>query len=280
MKTAKYSVELRDFLAARGAGLTVGFVPTMGALHRGHLSLAEAARRECDVVVASIFVNPTQFNDPADLASYPRMPEQDMKLLEGAGVDVAFVPSVEEIYPKPDTRQFDFGPLARVMEGASRPGHFNGVAQVVSRLFDIVQPDRAYFGEKDFQQVAVVRAMVGQLGYKVEIVSCPTVREADGLAMSSRNLLLDKAHRAAAPYIYMALQKGVELGRSLSPAEVRSHVVQAIDATGLLRTIYFNIVDTLTLQEVERWDDHRAIRGCVAVQAGAVRLIDNIAFRS
>ncbi|MDE6857633.1 MAG: pantoate--beta-alanine ligase, partial [Alistipes sp.] len=160
----------------------VGFVPTMGALHAGHRSLVERARRECETVVVSVFVNPTQFNDKNDLRNYPRTPEADLALLEEAGADYVLMPSVEEIYPEPDTRVFDFGEVDKVMEGATRPGHFNGVGQVVSRLFEIVQPARAYFGEKDFQQIAVIRAMVRQLGLPVEIVECPIVREADGLA--------------------------------------------------------------------------------------------------
>ena len=185
-----------------------GFVPTMGALHEGHVSLVERCRRECRRVVVSVFVNPTQFNDPADLRSYPRNLEADLKLLEAAGADFVYAPSVEDVYPEPDTRQFDFGQTDKVMEGAHRPGHFNGVAQVVSRLFAIVQPDKAYFGEKDFQQIAVIRAMVRQLQIPVQIVPCPIVRGADGLALSSRNALLTAEHRAAAPQIYAALKAG------------------------------------------------------------------------
>ncbi len=188
-----------------------GFVPTMGALHEGHVSLVERCRRECRRVVVSVFVNPTQFNDPADLRSYPRNLEADLKLLEAAGADFVYAPSVEDVYPEPDTRQFDLGQTDKVMEGAHRPGHFNGVAQVVSRLFAIVQPDKAYFGEKDFQQIAVIRAMVRQLQIPVQIVPCPIVRGADGLALSSRNALLTAEHRAAAPQIYAAAESGCRI---------------------------------------------------------------------
>ncbi len=199
----------------KGRGRVVGMVPTMGALHEGHLSLVRLAKSRCDIVVVSIFVNPTQFNDPEDLKRYPRTPEADAKLLEAEGCDILFLPTVEEIYPEPDTRVFDFGYIGEVMEGAKRPGHFNGVAQVVSRLFTIVKPDVAFFGRKDFQQIAIVKSMVKQLHFNIEIVSCPIVREEDGLAMSSRNALLDPAGRAAAPQIYRTLQMAVE--RAASP---------------------------------------------------------------
>ncbi|MFI3280458.1 MAG: pantoate--beta-alanine ligase [Rikenellaceae bacterium] len=258
---------------------TVGFVPTMGALHAGHISLVERARQECDVVVASIFVNPTQFNDKGDLATYPRTPEADAALLEKSGVDYILMPSVEEIYPTTDTRIFDFGAKDKVMEGASRPGHFNGVAQVVSRLFDIVQPTKAYFGEKDFQQIAIIRAMVDMLNYTVEIIDCPIVRDQDGLALSSRNMLLTPQHRAAAPQIYKALCDGVTLSASASPSEVIESVTKQIYANPLLSVVYFEIVDSLSLQKVESWSDSTAIQGCITVKAGEVRLIDNIKFR-
>jgi len=259
-------------------GKRVGFVPTMGGLHRGHISLVERAREQCQVVVVSIFVNPTQFNDPADLQNYPRDVEGDLKLLSGSGADVVFVPSVEEIYPVPERRTFDLGQVDKPMEGSSRPGHFNGVAQVVSRLFDIVEPDAAFFGLKDFQQVAVVQAMVARLGYKVRIVACPTVRELDGLALSSRNRLLDPAHRAAAPLIWKTLREGAAMRGKRSPAEVKEIVTSALNADPLLRVIYFEIVDALTMHEVSSRDDAAAIQGCIAVQAGSVRLIDNIEF--
>ena len=257
----------------------VGFVPTMGALHTGHRSLVERARRENETVVVSVFVNPTQFNDKNDLRNYPRTPEADAALLEAAGADLVLMPSVEEIYPEPDTRQFDFGLVDKVMEGATRPGHFNGVAQVVSRLFAMVQPARAYFGEKDFQQIAVIKAMVAQLGLAVSIVECPIIRDTDGLALSSRNQLLTPAHRAAAPHIYATLQRAVEQSKVLTPAELKAWVEAEINREPLLSCIYYQSVDALTMQEVEAWSDAEQIQGCIAVQAGEIRLIDNIRIR-
>lgn len=267
--------ELREALSAVRNG-KVGFVPTMGALHEGHISLVERARKECDTVVVSVFVNPTQFNDKTDLKNYPRTPEADAAMLEAAGVDYVLFPTVGEIYPEPDTRVFEFGSVDKVMEGATRPGHFNGVAQVVSRLFAIVEPDRAYFGEKDFQQIAVIRAMVAQLGLTVEIVDCPIVRDTDGLARSSRNTLLDKAHRAAAPHIYEVLSAAAKKTGEMTPDELSAWVVREVNAEPLLETIYFQAVDAVTMQQVHSWDECPRIQGCIAVQAGAIRLIDNI----
>ncbi len=254
----------------------IGFVPTMGALHAGHRSLVERARRENDTVVVSVFVNPTQFNDKNDLKNYPRTPEADCAVLEAAGADVVFMPSVEDIYPEPDTRTFDFGLIDKVMEGATRPGHFNGVAQVVSRLFALVNPGRAYFGEKDFQQIAVIKAMVEQLAIDIEIVECAIVRGEDGLALSSRNELLTAEHRAAAPHIYATIRQCAERMESMTPAELTEWVVATIDSNPLLKTIYFEAVDARTMQKVERWEDSERIQGCCAVQAGQIRLIDNI----
>ena len=243
----------------------VGFVPTMGALHAGHRSLVERARRENETVVVSVFVNPTQFNDKNDLKNYPRTPEADCKVLEAAGADIVFMPSVEDIYPEPDTRLFDFGLIDKVMEGATRPGHFNGVAQVVSRLFDLVKPRRAYFGEKDFQQIAVIKAMVKQLSLDVEIVECAIVRGEDGLALSSRNELLSAEHRKAAPHIYATISRAQELMQTMTPAELTRWMVENIDANPLLKTIYFEAVDALTMQRVEKWSDAERIQGCCAV---------------
>ena len=254
----------------------VGFVPTMGALHAGHRSLVERARRENDTVVVSVFVNPTQFNDKNDLKNYPRTPEADCAILEAAGADIVFMPTVEDIYPEPDTRQFDFGLVDKVMEGATRPGHFNGVAQVVSRLFALVNPARAYFGEKDFQQIAVIKAMVEQLSIDVEIVECVIVRGEDGLALSSRNELLTPEHRAAAPHIYATISQCAAKMESKSPAELTEWVVATLDSNPLLKTIYFEAVDARTMQRVEKWSDSERIQGCCAVQAGNIRLIDNI----
>ncbi len=254
----------------------IGFVPTMGALHAGHRSLVERARRENDLVVVSVFVNPTQFNDKNDLRNYPRTPEADCAVLEAAGADVVFMPSVEDIYPEPDTRIFDFGMVDKVMEGATRPGHFNGVAQVVSRLFELVKPYNAYFGEKDFQQIAVIKAMVRQLNIDVNIVECPIVRGEDGLALSSRNELLTPEHRKAAPHIYATISQSAEKMQSMTPAELTQWVVATIDSNPLLKTIYFEAVDALTMQRVESWDASERIQGCIAVQVGDIRLIDNI----
>ena len=257
----------------------IGFVPTMGALHAGHRSLVERARRENGTVVVSVFVNPTQFNDKNDLKHYPRTPEADARLLEEAGADFVLMPTVEEIYPQPDTRQFDFGLIDKVMEGATRPGHFNGVAQVVSRLFDIVRPARAYFGEKDFQQIAVIKSMVAQLALPIEIVECAIVRGEDGLALSSRNTLLDAAHRAAAPHIYATLRAAVTQSQEMAPARLKEWVTAEVERNPLLKVIYYQSVDARTMQEVAAWDDSPRIHGCIAVQAGDIRLIDNIRIR-
>ncbi len=254
----------------------IGFVPTMGALHAGHRSLVERARRECATVVVSVFVNPTQFNDKNDLRNYPRTPEADMALLEAAGADYVLMPSVEEIYPEPDERIFDFGQIDKVMEGATRPGHFNGVAQVVSRLFAIVEPAKAYFGEKDFQQIAVIKAMVKQLSLGVEIVECPIVRGDDGLALSSRNTLLDAEHRKAAPRIYAVISQCAARAAEMTPAELTELVTREVESDGLLKVIYFQAVDALTMQQVGAWSDSDRIQGCIAVQAGDIRLIDNV----
>jgi len=220
MKVIRTTEELRGFCAeARHSGHSLGLVPTMGALHAGHMSLVNEARAANDVVVVSVFVNPTQFNNPEDLRTYPRTEEADLALLDAAGVDAAFAPSVAEMYPEPDTRIFDLGAVAEVMEGKMRPGHFNGVAQVVSRLFDMTRPTRAYFGEKDFQQIAVIRKMTELEGFDLEIVPVAIKREDDGLAMSSRNVRLTPEMRAAAPEIHKALTAAVDYARTHSPAE-------------------------------------------------------------
>ena len=275
MKTFSKVSDLKKELAQLDQS-GVGFVPTMGALHAGHRSLVEKARRECKTVVVSVFVNPTQFNDKNDLRNYPRTPEANAAVLEAAGADYVLMPSVEEIYPEPDTRLFDFGQVDKVMEGATRPGHFNGVAQVVSRLFDIVEPAKAYFGEKDFQQIAVIKAMVEQLGLNVEIVECPIIRDVDGLALSSRNTLLTPEYRAAAPRIYEVISQCAAKSAELSPAELTRWVVEQVEADGLLKVIYFQAVDALSLQQVTEWSESPRIQGCIAVQAGDIRLIDNV----
>lgn len=270
--------------ALKAAGHKVGLVPTMGALHDGHLSLVKAAVGNGDAVVASVFVNPTQFNNPNDLATYPRKEADDFRLLEAAGVDAVFAPSVEEVYPDglrraTEEHVFDLGDVAEVMEGKFRPGHFQGVALIVSKLFRMVAPDRAYFGEKDFQQIAVIRAMVRQLGLQLEIVPCPIVRGEDGLALSSRNQLLDEAHRTAAPHIYATLKAGADRSYELNPAELKAWVAAEVERNPLLKVIYYQSVDADTLQEVGSWSDSAHIQGCIAVQAGEIRLIDNIRIR-
>lgn len=278
METITNSEELRRALGSRDRS-GIGFAPTMGALHAGHRSLVERARRECATVVVSVFVNPTQFNDKTDLKNYPRTPEADLRLLEEVGADYVFMPSVEEVYPEPDTRTFDFGMIDKVMEGATRPGHFNGVAQVVSRLFDLVKPAKAYFGEKDFQQIAVIREMVRQLRIPVEIIPCPIVRGEDGLALSSRNTLLDTDHRTAAPYIYKVLKAAVEKSHQTTPDQLAAWVTAQVESNPLLKVIYFQVVDAATMQQVRTWEESPVIQGCIAVQAGDIRLIDNIKLR-
>ncbi len=264
---------------AKAEGKVIGLVPTMGALHAGHRSLVERARKESDFVVVSIFVNPTQFNNANDLQTYPRTVEADCQMLTEAGVDVAFVPSIEEVYPEEDTRIFDLGPVAEVMEGAMRPGHFNGVAQIVSKLFDFVSPDKAYFGEKDYQQIAVIRKMVELEGFNLEIVPCPIKREDDGLAMSSRNVRLSAEQRAKAPNIHRILAESIEKAKNgISIATIKQDVIDQINAIDGMEVEYYEIVDADTLQPVANQNDARALVGCVTVWMGDVRLIDNIKY--
>ena len=253
----------------------------MGALHRGHASLVERSVSENDTTVVSIFLNPTQFNDKNDLQRYPRTLEADCQLLEHCGAQIAFAPSVEEIYPEPDTRHFSYPPTDAVMEGARRPGHFNGVCQIVSKLFAWVQPTRAYFGEKDYQQIAVIRRMTADLGFKLEIVPCSCIREADGLAMSSRNTLLTPAERAIAPRIYKVLAASREFARSHSVAATQQYVVNRINAIDGLDVEYFSIVDATTLLDVNSWDDAPGVVGCITVYCGSkpIRLIDHIKYK-
>lgn len=280
MKVLRTVGELRQAMEShRNAGQTIGLVPTMGALHAGHLSLMERSCRDNDITVASIFVNPTQFNNATDLKTYPRTEEKDCALLEKAGVDYAFVPSVEEIYPEPDTRVFDLGEVAEVMEGAMRPGHFNGVAQIVSRLFSYVNPTRAYFGEKDFQQIAVIRRMAQLEGFDFEIIACPIVREADGLALSSRNVRLTPEQRQIAPAIHRILARSLDMTRDKSVGEVKQWVKEEIDRQPFMTTEYYEIVNPLTMQPTDSWmtPDGPAV-GCVTVYCGDVRLIDNITY--
>ncbi|MBO5835983.1 MAG: pantoate--beta-alanine ligase [Bacteroidales bacterium] len=281
MEIIKSIAQLKSLVAqAREAKKSIGLVPTMGALHAGHISLVNRCVAENEVCVVSVFVNPTQFNDKSDLAAYPRTPEQDAAMLEKAGCDIVFMPEVEEMYPEPDTRQFSFGALEQVMEGPYRPGHFNGVAQIVSKLFYAVEPDLAYFGEKDFQQVAIIREMVKQLQLPVKIVSCPIVREADGLAMSSRNQRLNEEERKKSVLISKYLFESRTFAGEKSLAETKAFVEENIGKVDIFRLDYFEIVDGYTLQPVKNWEDADYVVGCIAVFCGPVRLIDNIIYKS
>lgn len=276
-KTAELRQLVSDF---RSQGKTIALVPTMGALHAGHISLVKQAKQDCDICVVSVFVNPTQFNNKEDLEKYPRNLDQDTKLLTSNNVDIIFAPTVEEVYPEPDTRQFDFGLLDKVMEGKYRPGHFNGVAQVVSRLFDMVRPDKAYFGEKDFQQLAVIREMVKQLSLNIQIVPMPIVREVSGLALSSRNERLSKEQKEIATSIYKnLLYSKNSLFEKESVESTIQAVVSRINAVEDLEVEYFEIVDGLTLQPIQNWSDSDYIVGCITVYCGEVRLIDNIVYK-
>lgn len=272
---------LQDYLDTyRSAGKTIGLVPTMGALHFGHISLVKKCVVENDLCVVSIFVNPTQFNNKEDLLKYPRTIEKDLsKLLDIEGDIVVFTPSVEEIYPEPDTRQFDFGQIDKVMEGKYRPGHFNGVAQVVSRLFDIVKPDKAYFGEKDFQQIAVIREMVKQLHLNIELVSMPIVREPSGLALSSRNERLTSQQKDIAVNISKILKNSLQWMNNYSVKEVVDKVVSSINGCDELEVEYYEIVDGISLQSISNWIESDYVVGCITVYCGDVRLIDNITYK-
>ena len=280
MEVINTITQLRERLAQhRDEGRTIGFVPTMGALHEGHASLVRKSVEDNDITVVSIFLNPTQFNDPKDLERYPRTLDADCRLLEQCKADIAFAPTVKEIYPEPDTRQFSYPPTDAVMEGAMRPGHFNGVCQIVSKLFTYVEPDRVYLGEKDYQQIAVIRRMVDDLGFKVEIVPCPVVRQSDGLAMSSRNALLTDEERKTASNIFRIMNESRTLG--LSVQQTHDYVVSAINGIDGLEVQYFSIVDGDTLADVSSWDDAPSIVGCITVFCGTkpIRLIDHIKYK-
>lgn len=254
---------------------TIGFVPTMGALHSGHLSLVESALTQTDVVVVSIFVNPTQFNNPNDLKNYPRDLQKDAEMLENIGCHVVFAPSEKEIYPQEDTRNFELNGLDKNMEGVFRPGHFNGVAKVISLMLDIIPADKAFFGLKDFQQVAVVKQLVKNLKLKTEIVSCPTVRENDGLAKSSRNLLLTPEHRNNASIIYKALSE-IAKNKHETIDKIKEMISQKINQSGLFKVEYLEIVNPETLLPVSNEKKEQQWVACIAVWAGDVRLIDNV----
>ena len=280
MKLIQTIQELRTELdALRKQGKSIGLVPTMGALHEGHASLVKRAVAENDVVVVSDFVNPTQFNDPNDLIKYPRTLDADCALLEKEGAHIVFAPSVEEVYPEPDTRTFSYAPLDTVMEGKYRPGHFNGVCQIVSKLFMMVEPDKAYFGEKDFQQLAIIREMVKQMEFPHQIVGCPIVREKDGLALSSRNARLSEEQRQQALNISKTLFKSLEWAAGHSVEETQQFVEKAIAEAEGLELEYFEIVDGVTLQKISAWEDAPYVVGCITVYCGEVRLIDNIKYK-
>lgn len=280
MKVIQTIKELRAELALyRQKGKTIGFVPTMGALHEGHASLVRRAVVENDVVVVSDFVNPTQFNDPKDLQKYPRTLEADCELLEKEGVTFVFAPSVEEIYPEPDTRRFSYAPLDTVMEGKYRPGHFNGVCQIVSKLFLIVEPHFAYFGEKDFQQLTIVREMAIRMDMPVQIVGCPIVREEDGLALSSRNARLSAEERVQALAISRTLFESLSYSKTHTVSETQFFVEKAIANSEGLELEYFELVDGDTLQKISSWEETDYVVGCIAVYCGGVRLIDNIKYK-
>ena len=282
MKLVSTIQELKTLLAsARQEGKKIGLVPTMGALHRGHASLVERCVAENDLSVVSVFLNPTQFNDKVDLEKYPRTLEADCALMEEVGASIVFAPSVSEMYPEEDLRRFSYPGVDSVMEGAFRPGHFNGVCQIVSKLFYIVEPDRAYFGEKDFQQIAVIKAMVADLKLPVEIIPCPVIREESGLAMSSRNTLLSDEERQTAAQIYQVLKKSKLFAANHSLADTRSYVIDTINSVVGLEVQYFSIVDGDTLQDLDRWDESDSIVGCITVFCGAapIRLIDHIRYK-
>jgi pantoate--beta-alanine ligase len=295
MKVVNTISELKATLGAfRKEGKSVGLVPTMGALHAGHASLVSRSLRENDVTTVSIFVNPTQFNDKNDLANYPRTVDKDCELLTAILKDVegetngsakellVFVPSVEEVYPEPDTRKFSYPPTDEVMEGQFRPGHFNGVCQVVSKLFMMVEPDKAYFGEKDFQQIAVIKRMVTDQKYPLEICPCPIVREADGLALSSRNSLLTDAERKIALAISKTLFASLDYAKSHGLKETKQWVIDQINAVDGLEVQYYEIVDGNSLESLSDWSDSAYVVGCITVFCGAtpIRLIDNIKYKT
>lgn len=282
MKLCKKIVELQNELfEVRKKGQSVGLVPTMGALHDGHVSLVKRSIAENNVTIVSVFLNPTQFNDKKDLERYPQNLDADCELLEKCGADYVFAPTVKEMYPVPDKRRFDFPPVTSVMEGAHRPGHFNGVCQVVSRLFYITKPDAAYFGEKDWQQIAVIKQLVKSLGLKIKIVECELIREESGLAMSSRNALLTAEERDVASNIYRVLKESVSYATSHSVQETHDFVVNSINTYPELKVEYFSIVNNDTLEDVAKWDDCPGISGCITVFCGRtpIRLIDHIAYK-
>ena len=277
MKIISSVYELTVFLSNHSKKDALGFIPTMGALHKGHASLVKKSLTQNDLSLCSIFVNPTQFNNNADLKSYPNRLEEDLRLLNEIGCDLVFTPSIAEIYPDGlPHKEYDFGQLDKVMEGVNRPGHFNGVAMVVSRLFEIIQPQKAYFGEKDFQQLAIIKSLAAQKFKNIEIIPCSTLREKDGLAMSSRNLLLNKRYRAAAPRIYQRLLSVQKRAKNTTVSELRAWMVNSFEKDEDLVLEYFEIADAKSLKKSAYWSDFPKHIACLAVLAGTTRLIDNI----
>ena len=278
-KTSDLQAIIEQF---KNDGKSIGLVPTMGALHKGHLSLVKNSISNNDITVVSIFVNPTQFNNPNDLASYPRTVEKDLELLQTIGCDIVFAPEADDIYSKSETDsrfEFDFEGLDKVMEGKFRPGHFNGVVQIVSKLFDLVHPDRAYFGEKDFQQLAIIRLMTKRYNLPIEIVPCPIVREDSGLALSSRNSLLKDNEKQVASHIYAVLDESRQFVPQTEVEELKQCVIAAIEQKPELKVEYFDIVDGHTLKSIGKWDECDYVVGCITVFCGDVRLIDNICYK-
>ncbi len=282
MKIFDNIVDLQNELFyLRKANKKIGLVPTMGALHQGHASLVKQCVADNDITIVSVFLNPTQFNDPKDLERYPRTFEEDCKILNEVGADIVFAPTPKEMYPTPDNRHFEFPPTSTVMEGAKRPGHFNGVCQVVSRLFYITKPHNAYFGEKDWQQICVIKQLVKYLNLDINIIECPIIREESGLAMSSRNALLTSEERAIAANIYRILKESITKKDSLSVGELQQEVINSINTIDQLEVEYFEIVDGNTLETVHSWNDSPYIVGCITVYCGAtpIRLIDHIKYK-
>jgi pantoate--beta-alanine ligase len=275
----KRVIDLQKYIKSlKSKGLDIGFVPTMGALHNGHTSLVEQAKTACDVAVVSIFINPTQFNDAKDLDKYPRTPERDLELLAEAGCDIVFMPPVSEVYPNGNTPsvKYDFGKLERILEGEFRPGHFDGMAQVVSRLLDIVQPNRLFMGQKDFQQLAVVARLLELQKSKIELTSCPIIRENDGLAMSSRNTRLTESDRPKAALIHKTLEEAAEMVENYAPKEISRICSTKLKLEPQFKLEYFEIVDGRTLLPIHIFEDTDYAVALTAVWVGDVRLIDNI----
>ncbi|MCK4661969.1 MAG: pantoate--beta-alanine ligase [Bacteroidales bacterium] len=282
MDILKHKIEIKRTISKyKSASKTVGFVPTMGTLHQGHISLVEKCNNENDITVVSIFVNPTQFNDKKDYNNYPRNIEKDINILKNENVDLIFIPSEQEMYPKPSNIEiFNFGHLDKIMEGKYRKGHFNGVANIISMLFKIVEPDRAYFGEKDFQQLVIIRHLVEKIKMKIEIIACPILRESNGLAMSSRNLLLNKEEKKNAGHISRTLFKVRDMAGKHSVKDVKKWVINEINKNPFLNVEYFDIVDTSQLSDIKEWSEAKFLIACIAVKIGKIRLIDNVIFNS